>query len=103
MVTADVAVDKLWFGRPWRTYSTVYFVNTDLKGAVVQPEGWLEWGGRLATSTYGEYGTINGKAGPARVDQRIAPSRQLSKAEADKLTVSAWLSGKDGWKAEAVR
>jgi len=107
-VTADVAVDKLYFGRPWRAYSTVYFVNTNVKGAVVQPEGWLEWKnadgtGKLATSTYGEYGTVDGAAGPAKTDKRIAPSRQLTKAEAAKLTVDAWLAGKDGWKAEAVR
>ena len=106
-VTMDVAVDKLWFGRPWRAYSTVYFVNTDVKGAVVQPEGWLEWrnpdgSGRLATSTYGEFGTHDGN-GLVKVDRRIAPSRQLTKAEVGKLTVGNWLAGADGWKAEAVR
>jgi pectinesterase len=97
-VTADVAVDKMYFGRPWRAYSTVYFVNTNVRGAVIQPEGWLEWGGRLATSTYAEYGTIG-----AKTDARIAPSKQLTKAEAEKISVASWLAGEDGWKAEAVR
>lgn len=97
-ITQDVAVDKLYLGRPWRTYSTVYFVNTNARNAVIQPDGWLEWGGRLATSSYGEYNTVGSK-----VDQRIAPSKQLTKAEADRLTVAEWLKGKDGWKAAAVR
>jgi pectin methylesterase-like acyl-CoA thioesterase len=102
-VTADVAVDKLYFGRPWRAYSTVYFINTNVKGAVVQPEGWLEWKnpdgtGKLATSTYAEYGTVG-----AKTDKRIAPSKQLTKAEAAKISVGSWLAGTDGWKAEAVR
>lgn len=97
-ITQDVAVDKLYFGRPWRTYSTVYFINTNAKNAVIQPEGWLEWGGRLATSSYGEYNTVGSKT-----DERIAPSKQLTKAEADKMTVASWLAGKDGWKAQAVK
>lgn len=97
-ITMDMAVDKLYFGRQWRTYSTVFFINTKADDAVVQPQGWLEWGGRLATSTYGEYGTTG-----AKTDARIPPSRQLTKAEADKLTVKSWLAGKDGWNAEAVR
>jgi pectinesterase len=103
-ITADVAVDKMYFGRPWRAYSTVYFVDTELKGSVIQPEGWSEWKnpdgtGKLATSTYGDYGThdVNG---PVKTDQRIAPSKVLTKAEADKLTVGSWL---EGWDAEKVR
>lgn len=97
-ITQDVAVDKLYLGRPWRAYSTVYFINTNAKNAVIQPQGWLEWSGKLATSTYAEYNTMGSKT-----SERIAPSKQLTKAEADKLTVASWLAGKDGWKAEAVR
>lgn len=92
-ITQDVAVDKLYLGRPWRTYSTVYFVNTNARNAVIEPEGWLEWGGRLVTSSYGEYMTEGSKT-----EKRIAPSRQLTKEEASKLTVAEWLKGKDGWK-----
>ena len=103
-ITADVAVDKVYFGRPWRAYSTVYFVDTELKGSVIQPEGWLEWKnpdgtGKLATSTYGDYNTHD-IHGPVKTDQRIAPSKVLTKAEANKLTVANWL---EGWDAEKVR
>ena len=103
-VTADVAVDKIYFGRPWRAYSTVYFIDTELKGSVIQPEGWLEWKntdgtGKLATSTYGDYGTHDTN-GPAETGKRIPPSKVLTKVEADKLTVASWL---EGWDAEKVR
>jgi pectinesterase len=93
-ITADVAVDKLYFGRPWRTYSTVYFINSRILGTVVQPEGWLEWGGRLATATYAEYHTMDGKR-LANVSDRAPTSHQLTKAEADKLTVQNWLEDWD--------
>jgi len=103
-VTADAGIDKMYFGRPWRAYSTVYFIDTDLKGSVIQPEGWLEWknidgSGKLATSTYGDYGTHDAN-GPVKTDQRIPPSKVLTKAEANKLTVTSWL---EGWNAEKVK
>lgn len=106
-ITADVAVDKVYFGRPWRAYSTVYFIHSEVKGTVIQPEGWMEWKnpdgtGKLATSTYAEFNTHDAN-GPVKVDNRIAPSRQLTKAEAAKISVGNWLAGTDGWKAEAVR
>jgi pectinesterase len=98
-ITSDKGVDSLLLGRPWRPYSTVYFIDTKVNGMKVAAAGWSEWAGKLATSTYGEYNT-----GPKDdTSQRIAPSRQLTKAEADKLTVAAWLSGPDGWNAEEVR
>jgi pectinesterase len=102
-ITADAAVDKLSYGRPWRPYSTVYFVNTTLKGVVLDPSGWMEWAGKLATSTYGEYNTHEADGDPVKTDKRIVPSKQLTKAEADKLTVASWLAGPDGWNAEKVR
>jgi pectinesterase len=102
-ITADAAVDKLSFGRPWRPYSTVYFVNTTLKDVVLDPPGWMEWAGKLATSTYGEYNTHDANGERVKTDRRIAPSKQLTKAEAEKLTVANWLKGPDGWNAEKVR
>jgi pectinesterase len=92
-VTAEAGANDILLGRPWRDYSTVMFVNTDFK-APLDPKGWLEWGGRLKTSAYAEFGST-GKAGDLR--QRNEPSRQLSRAEAARLTVQTWLAGTDGW------
>jgi len=97
-VTADAAVDKMYFGRPWRAYATVYFIDTKIKDSVIQPEGWSEWAGKLATASYGDYGTVGWN--PSR---QVAPTKLLTRAEAAKLTVKSWLSGADGWDAETVR
>jgi pectinesterase len=102
-ITADPGVGTLVLGRPWRTYATVLFVNTTVRGAAIAPAGWQEWAGRLATSTYAEFNTHQPNGKPVDVSQRIAPSRQLTAAEAAKLTVQAWLAGPDGWNAEAVQ
>ena len=92
-VTADPGVDKLVLGRPWRPYARVYFVNTKVKGAVIDPEGWSEWADKLKTSDYAEYNTGPGED----VSKRVAPSRQLSKDEVKKLTVESWVGGPEGW------
>jgi pectin methylesterase-like acyl-CoA thioesterase len=97
-VTGDKGIGELELGRPWRAYSTVAFVNTRLKTKLA-PKWWSDWDGRLVTSTYEEFNT-----GPAAdTSQRIAGTRQLSAADAAKLTVRFWLAGKDGWNPKAVR
>ncbi len=98
-LTAEEGATHVILGRPWRAYATVYFINTKLKGITLVPEGWGEWDGRLATATYAEYNTGPG----ADVSKRIAPSRQLSAAEASKLTVATWVAGTDHWNPDAVR
>ena len=98
-ITADAAVDKLSFGRPWRAYAKVYFVDTTVKGAVLDPPGWMEWAGKLATSDYAEYGST-GQAGD--LAQRIAPSHQLAAADLAKYTTKAWLSAPDNWNPESI-
>jgi len=55
-VTAEAGAAEILLGRPWRETSTVVFLNTDFK-APLDPKGWLEWGGRLKTSDYAEYGS----------------------------------------------
>jgi pectinesterase len=106
-ITAEKGVGELLLGRPWRAYSTVFFVDTKVNGTKLAAPGWAEWAGKLATSKYGEYNTVdvegNGAGKPEDVSGRIAGTYQLSKAEADLLTVNSWLKGPDGWDAEAVR
>jgi pectin methylesterase-like acyl-CoA thioesterase len=98
-VTAEAGAAEILLGRPWRETSTVVFLNTEFQ-APLDPKGWLEWGGRLKTSDYAEYGS-HGLAGD--VAQRVAPSRQLTAVEAAKDTTRAWLAGADGWDPEAAR
>lgn len=97
-VTAAPGVQHMVLGRPWRPYARVYFVDTKLDGATIAPEGWSEWAGKLKTADYAEYNTGPG----ADVSRRVPPSRQLTAAEAKKLTIKNWLSGPDGWNPEKV-
>ena len=85
-------------GRPWRAYSTVIFLNTDFK-APLDPAGWKEWNGALATSDYEEYNS-HGTAGD--VAKRIAPSKQITAADAAKYATKSWLAGSDGWDPEKI-
>jgi pectinesterase len=98
-VTADAGAADILLGRPWRAYSTVVFLNTDFK-APLDSAGWMEWGGRLATSDYAEFNS-HGSAGD--LSRRLAPSKQLNASESAKYTVKSWLAGLDGWDPAKVR
>lgn len=93
-VTGEAGV-KTYLGRPWRAFSAVTYLSTEMT-EVVRPEGWQNWNlpEREKTSRYREYRSAG--AG-ARTDARVAWSRQLTDAEATALTVRRVLGGPDGW------
>jgi pectin methylesterase-like acyl-CoA thioesterase len=102
-LTADDGVGKVYLGRPWRDYSTVIFLNSEM-GAHIQPEGWSEWKGaateRLETATYAEYRS----SGPgAKTEAREPLSKQLTADEANKYETEVYLRGTDGWDPTAVK
>ena len=85
-------------GRPWRPYASVTYINCEM-GDHIKPEGWDNW--RKAenekTARYAEYNSTGPGAAPQK---RAAWSKQLTKEEAEKITIESVLSGKDGWKPE---
>ena len=86
---------RTYLGRPWRLYASVTFLNCELSD-VVRPEGWFDWKKPEAhqTARYAEFNSTGPGADPqARVDW----ARQLTKAEAQKITVETVLGGGDGW------
>ncbi|MBS1855711.1 MAG: pectin esterase [Acidobacteria bacterium] len=92
-ITAEKGAERVYLGRPWRAYSTVIWLNSEMPAAIV-PEGWHEWehDGKpsLPTSFYAEYRST----GPgARPDSR----RQLTDAEAAQFALPAFLAGDDQW------
>jgi pectin methylesterase-like acyl-CoA thioesterase len=109
-LTADPGVTNVFLGRPWRSYSTVVFLNTEM-GAQIQPPGWLEWPingtPRLNTSFYAEYRS-SGPGAPSPAPQgatpgpdgsaRVAQARILTAAEARKFSPRQFLLGPDQWK-----
>jgi len=102
-VTSDPAVGKIFLGRPWRTYATVIFLESELDGKV-DPAGWSEWHAeetrRLETALYAEYHSTGPGANPAR---REPFSRQLNSSEADKYKAEHFLAGSDGWNPQGVK
>jgi polygalacturonase len=95
-LTADPGVTNAWLGRPWRPYSTVTYVDTEM-GAHIRPAGWREWlpsTNSLETSTYSEFGST----GPgARVSERDPHGKQLSAEEAKHYAPEEYLRGDDNW------
>lgn len=102
-VTADAGVANVYLGRPWRDYSTVIYLNTEI-GAHIVPAGWSEWKGapteRLKTATYAEYNSSGPGANPSA---REPDSKQLTKEEATKYETKAFLAGTDGWDPTKVK
>ncbi len=102
-VTADQGATDVYLGRPWRRYSTVVFLDSQLPSAV-PPAGWREWHpgetNALETSFYAEYRST----GPgANASARDPHSHQLTDSEAQKFLAKNFLRGSDGWDPKAVR
>jgi pectinesterase len=94
-------------GRPWRTYSRVVYINTELP-AELNPVGWNNWGQAANESTawYAESGSTGPGASPTT---RVPWSHQLTDAEAKQFLPATFLagpkSGPDHWDpiAEAAK
>ena len=86
---------KADLGRPWRPYASVTYLNCEM-GAHIKPEGWNNWRNPTneLTARYAEYDSTGPGANP---DKRFKWTRQLTKEEAEKITVESVLGGNDGW------
>lgn len=90
------ATPLAYLGRPWRPYGSVIFVNTDMD-VHIRPEGWDNWGnpGNEKTARYAEYNSSGPGANPGK---RVAWSKQLTEAQAQRLTIEEILGGNDHWR-----
>ena len=94
-LTADPGVDKVYLGRPWRPYAYTLFIECEL-GKHIVPAGWHNWGKQSneETARYMEYkNTGEG----ANVSERVAWSKQLTKKEAEAVTVDAIFGTQSNW------
>jgi pectinesterase len=82
-------------GRPWRPYASVTYLNCEM-GAHIKPEGWNNWRNPTneLTARYAEFNSTGPGANPY---QRFKWTRQLTQAEAEKITVDTVLGGNDHW------
>jgi len=93
-ITGEPGVKSL-LGRPWRIYASTTFLNCEMSD-VIQAVGWNDWGKPEAhtTARYAEYNSTGAGANPTN---RPAWTKQLTKAEAQKITLESVLGGADGW------
>lgn len=94
-ITGESTEVKTYLGRPWREFSAVTFLDTEMS-EVVRPEGWHNWNfpDREKTVRYAEFES----RGPgANMRARVKWARQLAKAEARAFTLEKILGGTDGW------
>jgi polygalacturonase len=96
-LTADPGVANVWLGRPWRPYSAVTYIDTEM-GAHIRPAGWREWlpsqTHSIDTAAYSESGSTGPGAHPG---ERDVHSKQLSAEEAKHYTPEEFLRGSDNW------
>jgi pectin methylesterase-like acyl-CoA thioesterase len=102
-ITADAGAGDVYLGRPWRDFSTVIFMNTDIEAPIVAA-GWSDWKSapqpRLPTATYAEF---NSTGAGANAKAREPYSKQLTAQEAKKYEAKAYLAGADGWDPTAMK
>jgi pectinesterase len=93
-ITVADNVDKEYLGRPWRDYGYTLFMNCELP-AQICPEGWHRWEPqREKTARYLEY---NNRGAGADRSHRVAWSRELTKKEAQKITMKEVFRGYGDW------
>ncbi len=95
------AGERSYLGRPWRDHAATLFMRSEL-GAGIHPEGWSNWDKPRSESTSRFLEFRNWGAGADR-SARVRWSRELTSAEAERITVATVLGGWDPTRAEPVR
>lgn len=101
-LTAEEGVDKVFLGRPWRSYGMTLFMNCEL-GKHIVAEGWHNWGNpeNEKTARYSEY--KNSGVGASDLSKRVSWSKQLTASEAGRYTLENVLGGWDPFSAHVNR
>jgi pectinesterase len=86
-------------GRPWRPWSRVVYIDTELSADVV-PEGWNTWG-KTAAETHAYYAEFRSTGPGANPSARAPWSHQLTAAQARQYQPRVFLTGADHWNPEA--
>ncbi len=89
------AQGTIGLGRPWRPFSRVIYINTELPSHV-RPAGWNNWGktSNEQTAFYAESNSTGPGANPAA---RAPWSHQLTAAQARPFLPARFLRGNDHW------
>ena len=84
-LTTDEGLNKVYLGRPWRTYAKTVFINCYMGNHII-PKGWDNWSNKEAEkeTLYAEY-DCNGPG--FRPEKRVSWSHQMKGSEAKKYSV----------------
>jgi len=85
-----------FLGRPWRPYSRVVVMNTELP-ADLSPEGWSVWTPKDAYPPKAFYAEFDNTGPGADPSHRAAWSHHLTAAEAKAYEPANFLRGSDHW------
>ena len=99
-IPAGAPRDTVGLGRPWRPYSRVVYIDTELPADVIPP-GWSAWG-RTNETPQAYYAEFESKGPGANAAARVAWSHQLTAREAARYQPRVFLAGKDHWNPEAA-
>jgi pectinesterase len=94
-ITGETPEVRTFLGRPWRNHASTVFLNTDMS-EVVRPEGWNNWRRPEAEKT-ARYAEFNSRGPGANPSTRVPWARQLTRAEAEAITMEKVLGGEDNW------
>lgn len=89
---------QAYFGRPWRPYAHVAFLNCEV-GDHIRAEGWHNWGNPTneLTARYMEFGNTGPGTKPTA---RVSWAKQLTAEQVTAFTVENVLKGQDGWRPQ---
>jgi len=104
-ITADDLGGRSFFlGRPWRAYSRVVYLHTELPEQL-DPRGWMEWSSNTPDSKTTFYAEYNSYGPGAHPGDRVPWSHQLTAQQAAAYQPRSFFAGPDHWDpiAEAKR
>lgn len=99
-ITSDEGVTDVQLGRPWRPYSSVTYINTEMDASIA-PDGWDNWG-KVENEKTARYSEYNNKGPGADPKQRDPWTTQLTPEEANQYTVQNVMKGSDSWDPERI-
>lgn len=94
-LTAADNINKVYLGRPWRPYAHTLFMNCTMDSHI-RPEGWENWRNPAneKTARYQEY---NNTSAGANTSKRVGWSHQLTKKEAQGITIEKVFHSDTSW------
>lgn len=97
-LTQDPAIKgNIFLGRPWRDYSTVIFMHTEM-GDKIDPAGWSEWHAEVSRTLDKAYYAEFDSTGPgAHHAERNPHTHFLTPEEAKQYEPATFLRGSDNW------